>query len=286
MSELHIPKLSQFIGLARNHAFARTNRFLVEFFPRTSTVDNVDNVIGMLCEEAEFPGKSIETRSLRIAALSEHRAHYVDYKNKQINFKFIIDNPWRVKKYFDAWMGLAVSPMSLNGNNPKEVGYYRDYIGTVNIFSLAPIVNAQWQNIDLGRPKVGSGHYSDPQGNTESPLYGVQLREAWPTEMSAQPMSSGSEGYHRLNITMTFKWWENILIDGDGTPYTEVQSGEGRMGGSTAEEVSLRLSEPEKIPVATIKSCKLPPKPVSWLGRFGGSGGFSGGGSSGSWGRP
>lgn len=275
MSELTIPKLSQFINLARNNAFARTNRFLVEFFPRTSKTSNENNVIGMLCEETEFPGKSIETRSLRIAALSEQRAHYMDYKNKQIHFKFLIDNTWQVKKYFDDWMDLAVDPMSVNGDSPKEVGYYDDYRGFVNIFSLAPIFNATYD---------ASGHYTDPAGNIEVPLYGVRLQEAWPTELQAQPMSSGSEGYHRLGISMTFKWWEEIIIDPNGVPYTK-QTRDQTISGIPVEEAKLILSEPKKISPVLLKSCKLPPKVPSFWERFGGGGGFSGGGSSGSWGK-
>jgi hypothetical protein len=280
MSELYIPKLSQFINLARNNALARSNRFLVEFFPPSSSTPNLDNVIGMMCEEAEFPGKSIETRSLRIAALTEQRAHYVDYKNKQITFKFIVDNSWQVKNYFDDWMALAIDPMYEDADTPKEIGFYSNYIGDVNIFSLAPIFNAKYEQ--TGTKK---GHYSDPENNTEAPLYGVRLREAWPTELHSQPMASGAEGYHRLSVTLTFKWWEDILVGGAGDSGAKplVQKKPQNISGVTQEEAILRLSEPKKIPPVLLKSCKLPPKAPTFWERFGGGGGFSGGDNSGSW---
>lgn len=265
MAELFIPNLQDFISNARNTGFARRNRFLVEFFPprinlgagNVPTIPNQNNVVGMLCEEAIFPGKSIETRSLRINALTEQRANYVDYKNRMVSFRFLIDNTWGVKNFFNDWMALAVNPMTLGAFAPREVGFYSDYIGVVNIYSLAPIFETQ------------------PAKNVEIPLYGVKLREAWPTVLDSQQMASGAEGYHRLNVGITFKWWEEILL-GSEVPSSQFAE---RGGGTRVEDIIQKLSTPNlrkrTLPDINIQGPSRP------FGGFGGGGGFAGGGSSG-----
>ena len=200
MPNLFIPNLLDYIGLARTRGFARKNRYLVEFFPPIiSTVAgsfpalrSANNDISLLCEEANFPGKSITTRTLRINSLSEQRAHTVDYKNKEINFRFIIDTSWQAKFFFDNWMRQAINPIEEGVVKPREVGYYNEYAGKVNIYSLNPIFE------------------QDSIRNVEEPLYGVTLHEAWPISLDAQNMGTGAENYHRLGVGMTFKWWESI----------------------------------------------------------------------------
>lgn len=210
MANLFIPNLQDFLGLARTRGFARKNRYLVEFFPpiRSSSVGsfsalrNLNNEISLLCEEASFPGKSIVTRSLRINALSEQRAHTVDYKNKEINFKFIIDTKWQAKFFFDTWMAQAINPMRERESNPREVGYYNDYAGQIKIYSLNPIFQ------------------TDNTSNVEEPLYGITLHEAWPISLEAQNMETGAENFHRLNVGVTFKWWDEITTEEPSTPLT------------------------------------------------------------------
>jgi hypothetical protein len=265
MSELNIPNLQDFISLARNNAFARRNRFLVEFFPPTGTgvIPNQQNVIGMLCEEANFPGKSIETRSLRINALTEQRAHFVDYKNKEITFKFIVDTTWQAKTFFDLWMSKAINPMVQGEAKPREVGYYHDYVGVVNIFSLNPIFQ------------------TDSTQNVEVPLYGVKLREAWPVMLEQQNMASGAEGYHRLTVGITFKWWEEILL-GVEVPTAQVAQ---KNAGATVQDIqnvlrSTGQRERDRVNQIYFGGRGGDTGPFSG---FGGGGGFAGGGNNGSY---
>lgn len=268
MAELFIPNLQQFLGFTRNSGFARANRFLVEFYPPVltagaiaglPTTPNRDNVVGMLCEEANFPAKSIVSRSLRINALTEQRAHYVDYKSKEIGFKFLTDIKWQAKVFFDNWMALAINPMEINASQPREVGYYRDYIGEVHVYSLNPIFQ------------------ENSTKNVEVPLYGIKLCEAWPVSLDQQSMSNNAEGYHRLNVGITFKWWENLFFnDGVASPQGGLNRDDiiNRLRGSGASGGSDRGL-----------TGALPPTPNGRSTRpfdgFGGGGGFSGGGSSG-----
>ena len=273
MPELFIPSLQAFLGFARGSGFARTNRFLVEFFPPklieaatgpTPMVTPQSNVIGMLCEEANFPGKTIATRSLRINALSEQRAHYVDYKNKEINFKFLTDTSWQAKKFFNNWMAMAINPMSSGANQPREVGFYKDYIGEINIFSLNPIL--EFNPDALGK-------------NVEEPLYGVKLREAWPVALDQQNMSSGAENYHRLNVGITFKWWEDILFT-DDAPASQ------RSGGATVGDITALLTSQRRFgagreqqnPFEKYFSFDPSAYTKEEFNGFGGGGGFAGGG--------
>ena len=188
MTDIRIPTLQEYITLARTHGFARTDRFLVNFMPQSLLLKDTHQKISMMCEEATFPGKNIRFRSLRINTINEQRAHTVDYTGNIISFSFIVDSTWAARYFFEDWMALAVNP--LNADSSREVGFYNEYIGYVDIYSL---VQTQGEN-------------------PEAPLFGIRLFEAWPTSIHAQPMSNGSQGYHRLRVDFTFKWWENQEI--------------------------------------------------------------------------
>ena len=92
-ADTHIPTLQEFIALSKRNGFSRTDRFAVGFFPpgtmSTGPWDLKD--LALLCEEASFPTKTLNTRTLRIHGLNEQRAHTLDYGGESISFTFIVD---------------------------------------------------------------------------------------------------------------------------------------------------------------------------------------------------
>lgn len=192
-----MPRFQDFLSHVRQTGLARANRFYVDFHPPVKA--GRSETLTLLCEEAIFPGKKIDTRTLRINALSEQRAHTADYLGKEVTFRFLVDNPWTARAFISEWMNIAVDPV-LSTDGSREVGYYRDYIGQVNIFALAPTLDKEQSAKTTSYP-------------AEKKIFEIQLFEVWPTAISSQPTGNAMEGYHRLSVTFAFKWWESFTYE-------------------------------------------------------------------------
>jgi hypothetical protein len=213
MANVNIPTLQEFIALARG-GFSRADRFVVNFnvppaLPGASAFYNLRD-FSMLCEEAAFPGKTIGTRTLRINALNEQRAHTVDYMGDSITFQFIVDLNWSVRRFFEDWMNVCVGNETVTGDRPsitREVGYYQDYISNISINSLIPRHDGVSSFTQLDK----STQYEPSDVSVTQPPevsnFQMNLYEAWPRNMNVQQVSYGSQTFHRLNITFTYKYY-------------------------------------------------------------------------------
>ena len=148
-SDVNIGTLQEFIALVKRNGLARTDRFVVNFA--------VPQDVILLCEEASFPGKTIDTRTLRIHALNEQRAHTITYGG-DMTLTFIVDNTWRVRDLFEGWLNNCIgvsSNTSLQPSAYREVEFYDNYIDTITITALAPFSDA------TALPPVGNGLSND-----------------------------------------------------------------------------------------------------------------------------
>jgi hypothetical protein len=187
-----IPTLEEFLAFTRTRAFARVNRYAVGFqAPPGMSIDPREVYdVSMLCDEASIPGKQIMPRSLRINALSEPRAHTMDFWNDTASFQFLIDNDWTARKFFEDWMTLCVGT-----GVTREVGDYDQYATNVMIYSLAPVA--------LGDGDEG---FVSP----EQVLWSVRLVEAWPRSIVIAPISYANTTIHRMVVTFMYKRWESL----------------------------------------------------------------------------
>ena len=84
----------------------------------------------------------------------------------------------REKKYFETWQRLAYNPQTF------AVGYYHDYIGSVDIHTL------------------------DEQNNKR---YGVQLVEAYPVSINEQALAyATNDTYQTLTVNFAYRYWKNL----------------------------------------------------------------------------
>ena len=148
-NDTYIPTLQEFIALSKRNGFSRTDRFAVGFFPpgtmSTGPWDLKD--LALLCEEASFPTKTLNTRTLRIHGLNEQRAHTLDYGGESISFTFIVDQSWQTRLFFEEWMRLCIG-RSVNNDvlgigttdGPfREIEFYDNYIQNIQISAFAPM---------------------------------------------------------------------------------------------------------------------------------------------------
>lgn len=202
----HIPSLQEFISFARVNPFIRSDRFVVNFsVPTALNYYNGNDIrdIDMLCEEAAFQGKTIGTRTLRINALNEYRAHTADYMGDSITFQFLTDINWKARKFFDAWLNECVTDAKT-----RRVGFYQDYVcNEIKIGSLVPVTN-------LSEPTAVS-NFNTVEGSAEQIVWGMKLVEAFPKAINVQQVSYSNQSYIRLNVTFNYKYWEPIDTQGD-----------------------------------------------------------------------
>ena len=144
ITKIPLPTLQDFIALVRNNGLSRTDRFAVGISPPhfMSTGPWTVRDLAVLCEEAFFPSKTISTRPLRINALTEQRAHTLDYGN-DLSLTFIVDQSWQTRLFFEEWLRLCIgesnpSTPDVSQGPLREVEFYDNYTSVLTIAALAP----------------------------------------------------------------------------------------------------------------------------------------------------
>ena len=104
------------------------------------------------------------------------------YTFGDVSASFYLHNDMREKKFFETWQRIAFNPQTW------AMGYYDDYVGNVQIFTL------------------------DQNNNRR---YGVELVEAFPADMSQQALT-GAQATAPLEFTVGFKYryWKNLTDEG------------------------------------------------------------------------
>lgn len=143
-------KLENFFSEIRSQYTPRSDRFEVVFnMPRALLNRANARQLSLYCEEAQIPGLAATNLPVKIGAWTEYRTQNVEFLTTEMSFTFIIDEKWRVREVFEEWISLAGDP------NSKEVGYYDNYVSTIDIKSLSVDndVLAEWTLVDA-TPKI------------------------------------------------------------------------------------------------------------------------------------
>jgi hypothetical protein len=143
-------KLENFFSEIRSQYTPRSDRFEVVFnVPRALLNRANARQLSLYCEEAQIPGLAATNLPVKIGAWTEYRTQNVEFLTTEMSFTFIIDEKWRVREVFEEWIALAGDP------NSKEVGYYDNYVSTIDIKSLSVDndVLAEWTLVDA-TPKI------------------------------------------------------------------------------------------------------------------------------------
>lgn len=168
-------KLENFLSEIRSQYTPRSDRFEVVFNMPRALLNRVNaRQLSLYCEEAQIPGFSATNLPVKIGAWTEYRTQNVEFLTTEMSFTFIIDEKWRVREAFEEWISLAGNP------NSKEVGYYEDYVSTIDIKSLSVDndVLAEWRLID-----------------------------ATPKLINLTPVSWGNSGILRMSVSFSAKNW-------------------------------------------------------------------------------
>lgn len=196
-------EISQFIALVKNEGLARSNRFVVYITPPPDLVGSYpDAKLRFYCDAASLPG--LNFLSNPVHTYGEQREVIYNRSFEPVNLEFLMDQTMEIKQFFDAWQALMIHPVS------RVVNYYRDYIGTVEIYQL---------------------DHSDQ----EKTKYVVRLHEAFPKSVAAISYSAGSKDVTKLSVSIEYKYWVPLQVE-TGAQQSNQEFGAGNgpgAGGAT-----------------------------------------------------
>ena len=171
-------QLNDFLSNIRKKDLARASRF--EVVMTSSSYRGSNREVSLLCEEAAIPGLISTFAPTKIGNWTEYRAHGVEFFGDNATLTFYCNTDWNVREYFEAWMGTTADVRS------KEVGFYDDYAGEVDIYTL-----------DRDDNRTGKW----------------QLKECWPRLINLTPMSQASDAPVRVTVTFTYRYWNSDTLD-------------------------------------------------------------------------
>lgn len=165
--------VSGFVARISDKGLARTNRFRVIFTTPPIGGNSEDyRQISLNCESAELPGRDLTTSDSRIYGPTFKTPYMSNYND--ISFTFLCDASLVEKRVFDEWMA------AINPQNSFDFEYRESYVSRVVIEQLA---------------------------DNEVTTYSCELIEAFPIQVNAMPVSWGDDNYHRVTVTMTYRYW-------------------------------------------------------------------------------
>ena len=131
-------------------------------------------MLTMRCENAELPGRTIATTSMKIYGVEEKFPYMSSYNDMSLTF--IVSDDMKEKKFFDAWLNW------INPNTSYNVKYKKDY-------SVGLRINQY-----------------DVQNKVS---YSVDLADAFPIAVNGMDLNWSADGYHKLTVTFAYTSWRD-----------------------------------------------------------------------------
>ena len=157
--------------------YAVPNRFEVIITRPGSSATESKNV-SMRCESINLPGRNLNSGTdSNIYGPTREVVNGVTYAD-DINMTFQASSGLEERVFFEKWQAEAFDERSWN------VGYYKDYIGTVDIY----IMNRQNER-----------------------KYGIKLIEAFPKTIGPTDLNQGANNeLIKLAVTFSFRYWTTL----------------------------------------------------------------------------
>jgi len=189
-------------GYRSQDGFARANRYevmlhspsgekgtgknnLQNIYSKIMNIARGDGTVrktGLRCEAISFPGRNLDTTP-DTNIYGPTREIVTGFSFAEITGTFVCSSDMREKLFFETWQRLAFN------NTTWALGYYDDYVGSVDI------------------------HQLDENDNKR---YGVELIEAFPKTIAAQPLGYGSnDTLHKIDVTFSYRYWKNLTDEAD-----------------------------------------------------------------------
>ena len=147
---------------------------------------STSRMLTMRCENAELPGRTIATTSMKIYGVEEKFPYMSSYND--LSLTFIVSDDMQEKLFFDAWLNW------INPNTSYNIKYKQDY-------SVALRINQY-----------------DVQNKVS---YSVDLVDAYPIAVNGLDLNWSTEGYHKLTVTFAYTSWRDNSLKTLAMDYLE-----------------------------------------------------------------
>ena len=162
---------------------ARSNRFDVDVTIPLVMIPYVTSARSLKyrCENAQLPGRTLATTEQKTYGPIEKHPYLNTYND--INLTFIVDDDMQQRILFDAWLNY------INPSYSNNMRYKSDYATILKI------------------------NQYDVTGQL---TYSVNLYDAFPISMNQMDLDWSGDGYHKLNVTFAYTYWQNNSLQALG----------------------------------------------------------------------
>jgi len=180
-----------FATFRSDDGFARPARYEAYFFPPVSksktnifaqimgeqVADQTARKTALRCQSFEFPGRNLDTNP-DVNIYGPTREVVQGYSYGDTTAVFQCSSDMKEKRFFETWQRLAYNPQTW------AMQYYNDYVGSIKIFQL---------------------------DETDRQRYAVELVEAFPKTIAAQPLSyETTNAIHTVSVTFSYRYWKDL----------------------------------------------------------------------------
>jgi hypothetical protein len=146
----------------------------------------IGRTLRMRCENAELPGRSISTTSMKIYGVEEKFPYQTAYNDMSLTF--IVGDDMAEKKFFDAWLNWINPTINYN------LKYKADY-------AIPLTVNQYDVKNELS--------------------YSVTMLDTFPIAVNQLDLDWSSDGHHKLTVTFAYTSWRNNSLEALGMELLE-----------------------------------------------------------------
>jgi len=172
--------LEQLINLPNNIVSSVTDIFSAPQDPATRTTNaSLSRYLALQCETAELPGRTLLTQDAKVYGPTFKIPYQSQYND--INLGFICTNDFYERKLFDRWIE-AIHPSDTNNMRfPK--GNSTRYMCNITIIQYDDFIKK---------------------------IYSVELVDAFPIGVAAQPLNWSEDNFHRLSVQFAYQRYKVI----------------------------------------------------------------------------
>jgi hypothetical protein len=146
----------------------------------------IGRTLNMRCENAELPGRSISTTTMKIYGVEEKFPYQTTYNDTSLTF--IVGDDMAEKKFFDAWLNWINPTINYN------LKYKADYAVplTVNQYDVKNQLS-----------------------------YSITMLDTFPIAVNQMDLDWSSDGHHKLTVTFAYTSWRNNSLEALGMELLE-----------------------------------------------------------------
>ena len=162
---------------------ARPTLFDVQITSPSYTAGDPVGKINFTCRAAQLPGKTFATASAKVYGPVFKVPYQTMYGDTSLTF--LCTNEFYERKLFERWTEAIMPPDTNNLRYPK--GDSSRYLTNIKIIQYDEFIQQ---------------------------IFAVELIDAFPTSIAAQPLSWSEEGFHRLTVTFAYQKYKPIYDGG------------------------------------------------------------------------